>query len=318
MSKIQVIVYRARDKKGSVQRAPHRTLNAAHEIIRARSVLTMVVHIFAMATTKGTDMSELVTVTNAKGPIADVRINRPEKKNAVTLELLAELVRAGEGLAKEEGLRAAVLSGEGGNFSSGMDTSVFMQMAGQLDQIKDRMLNLPEGQTANDFQRPAQVWQELGVPVIAAVEGVCFGAGLQIALAADFRIAAPDASLSILEAKWGLVPDMGISLSLPKLMPVDRAKALFMTGKVLTGDEALSEGLVTRIDEDPLAAAHALAVELAQKSPDAVRSAKILADAIWGGEASEGLALEARFTGRFDGKPEPDRNRHGTNSKACA
>ncbi|HCP80604.1 MAG TPA: crotonase/enoyl-CoA hydratase family protein [Octadecabacter sp.] len=248
-------------------------------------------------------MNELVTVTNAEGPVADVRINRPDKKNAVTLELLADLVAAGEALAQQPGLRAVVVSGEDGNFSSGLDTSVFMKMAGQLDQLKDQMLNLPEGQTANQFQRPAQVWQDLGVPVIAAIEGVCFGAGLQIALAADFRFAAPDATLSILEAKWGLVPDMGISLSLPRLMPVDRAKALIMTGKMLSGDEALAEGLVTRVEEDPIAAAHAFASEIAQKSPDAIRSAKTLADAIWGGDAAEGLAIEAQLQADLMGSP---------------
>ncbi|MBU2993692.1 crotonase/enoyl-CoA hydratase family protein [Octadecabacter sp. 1_MG-2023] len=248
-------------------------------------------------------MTDLVTVTNAEGPVAEVRINRPDKKNAVTLELLADLVAAGESLAHQSGLRAVVLSGAEGNFSSGMDTSVFMKMAGQLDQIKDQMLNLPEGQTANDFQRPAQVWQDLEVPVIAAIEGVCFGAGLQIALAADFRIAAPDASLSILEAKWGLVPDMGISLSLPKLMPVDRAKALIMTGQVLSGTDALAEGLVTRIEDDPIAAAHAFADELAQKSPDAIRSAKTLADAIWAEDTAKGLALEAQLQADLMGSP---------------
>lgn len=238
-------------------------------------------------------MSEFVTVTDAAGPIASVRINRPEKKNAVTLELLAELVAVGEGLAAQDGLRAVILSGEGENFSSGLDTSVFMQMAGKLDAIKDQMLKLPDGETANMFQRPAQVWQQLGVPVIAAIEGVCFGAGLQIALAADFRIATPDAKLSIMEAKWGLIPDMGISLSLPRLMPVDRAKALIMTGRVMSGDDALSEGLVTWIDADPMARAQAFAEELCEKSPDAVRAGKQLADAIWGGNAAADLALEA-------------------------
>lgn len=251
---------------------------------------------------KGADMTDLIAVTEGAGPIVEVRINRPDKKNAVTLEVLAELVSVGEDLARQEGLRAVILTGEGGNFSSGMDTSVFMQMAGQLDTIKAQILEPPEGQTANMFQRPAQVWQDLGVPVIAAIEGVCFGAGLQIALAADFRIAAPGASLSIMEAKWGLIPDMGISLSLPKLMPVDRAKALMMTGRVMTGQEALGEGLVTWVEAEPLSAARAFAEELCGKSPDAVRASKVLADAIWA-DAADGLALEARLQAELMGAP---------------
>ncbi|SMX32125.1 enoyl-CoA hydratase-related protein [Octadecabacter ascidiaceicola] len=193
-------------------------------------------------------MSDLICVTGAEGPIAEVRINRPEKKNAVTLGMLAELVSAGEALK-------------------------------------------------------GQVWQQLGVPVIAAIEGVCFGAGLQIALGADFRIAAPDASLSIMEAKWGLIPDMGISLSLPKLMPVDRAKALIMTGRVLSGGEALGEGLVTRVEADPLAEARVFAEELCGKSPDAIRAGKALSDAIWGGVEAEGLKVEAELQAQLMGAP---------------
>jgi enoyl-CoA hydratase/carnithine racemase len=248
-------------------------------------------------------MSALVSVINKTGPIAEVRLNRPEKKNAMTLELLAELVAAGEALVDQPGLRAVVLSGADGDFSAGMDTGVLMQMAGRLDEVKAEMVAPPDGAIANRFQRPAQVWQELPVPVIAAIEGVCFGAGMQIALGADFRIAAPEAKLSIMEAKWGLIPDMGISLSLPRLMPVDRAKALIMTGRVLSGREALDEGLVTRVAEDPLAAAREFAEELAGKSPDAVQAGKALADALWGRDVAPDLALEARLQAELMGAP---------------
>ncbi|MBO6603424.1 crotonase/enoyl-CoA hydratase family protein [Rhodophyticola porphyridii] len=248
-------------------------------------------------------MGTLVSVIDEQGPVVELRLNHPEKKNAVTLELLDELVELGEALADRDDLRAVILTGEGGDFSAGMDTGVLMQMAGKLDQVKAQMLAPPEGRTANRFQRPAQVWMDLPVPVIAAIEGVCFGAGLQIALAADFRIAAPEARLSIMEAKWGLIPDMGISLSLPRLMPVDRAKALIMTGQVLSGEAALAEGLVTRVAADPLAAARTLAGELAAKSPDAVRAAKVLADALWAGETEADLALEARLQAGLLGAP---------------
>lgn len=248
-------------------------------------------------------MTALIEVDQGDGPVAEVRLNRPAKKNAVTLELLDGLVAAGEALARAPGLRAVVLTGVGGDFSAGMDTSVLMAMAGRLDEVKAEMVTLPDGARANRFQRPAQVWQDVPVPVIAAIEGVCFGAGLQIALAADFRIAHPAARLSVMEAKWGLIPDMGISLSLPRLMAVDRAKELIMTGRILSGEEALAEGLVTRLSEDPLVAARALAADLAARSPDAVRAGKALADALWGRDSGPDLALEARLQAGLMGAP---------------
>lgn len=246
-------------------------------------------------------MSDLVTVINAAGPVAELRLNRPAKKNAVTLELLAQLVAACEALADEPGLRAVVLTGEGGDFSAGMDTSVLMGLAGQLDALKAEMLSLDPGQP-NRFQAPAKALADLPVPVIAAIEGVCFGAGMQLALACDFRIAAPDARLSIMEGKWGLIPDMGISLSLPRLMAADRAKALIMTARVMSGQEALAEGLVTRVEDDPQAAAMRFAEELAARSPDAVRASKALVDGLWG-QAGDGLQLEAELQAGLIGAP---------------
>ncbi|MFV1878261.1 crotonase/enoyl-CoA hydratase family protein [Nioella sp.] len=243
----------------------------------------------------------LIDILNADGPIAELRLNRPEKKNAVTLELLADLVTACEMLAGQPGLRAVVLSGAGGDFSAGMDTSVLMGFAGNLDAIKAEML-APEDD-ANRFQQPAKALADLPVPVIAAIDGVCFGAGIQLALAADFRIAAPGAKLSIMEGKWGLIPDMGISLSLPRLMPADRAKALIMTAQVMSGAEALAEGLVTRISDDPHAAAMGFAQELAARSPDVVRASKALVDALWSNRTAEGLRLEAELQAALMGAP---------------
>lgn len=243
----------------------------------------------------------LIEILNADGPVAELRLNRPDKKNAVTLELLADLVAACAMLSGQPGLRAMVLSGAGGDFSAGMDTSVLMSFAGKLDAIKAEML-APEGD-ANRFQAPAKALADLPVPVIAAIDGVCFGAGIQLALAADFRIAAPGAKLSIMEAKWGLIPDMGISLSLPRLMPADRAKALVMTARVMSGEEALAEGLVTRLSDDPHAAAMAFAQELAARSPDAVRASKALVDALWSNRTDEGLRLEAELQAALMGAP---------------
>jgi len=211
----------------------------------------------------------------------------------VTLDMLDALLAACARLAQEPGLRAVVLSGAGGDFSAGMDTAVLMGFAGNLDAVKAEMLASRNG--ANRFQAPAKALADLPVPVIAAIDGVCFGAGMQLALAADFRIAAPAARLSIMEAKWGLIPDMGISLSLPRLMPADRAKALIMTARVMTGEEALDERLVTRLADDPHAAATAFAQELAGQSPDAVRAAKRLVDTLWSNRSDEGLRLEAEL-----------------------
>lgn len=244
----------------------------------------------------------LIEILNADGPIAELKLNRPDKKNAVTLELLADLVAACEMLAGRPGVRAVVLSGAGGDFSTGMDTSVLMGFAGNLDGIKAEMLAPPDG-IANRFQAPAKALADLAVPVIAAIDGVCFGAGIQLALAADFRFAAPGAKLSIMEAKWGLIPDMGISLSLPKLMPADRAKALIMTARVMSGEEALAEGLVTRLSNDPYAAAMAFAQELTARSPDAVRASKVLVDALWSNRTAEGLRLEAELQADLMGAP---------------
>lgn len=232
-----------------------------------------------------------IIVTDA---IAHVEINRPEKKNALNMALFDELVQAGESLIARDDLRAVVLSGAGGCFCAGIDTSSFMEIAGRIDAVREEILNPPAGQIANRFQRPVTVWQELEVPVIAAIEGVAFGAGMQLALACDFRLSAPDAQYSIMETRWGLIPDMGLTQSLPALLPADKAKELIMTARVLPAEEALSLNLITRIEPDPLAAAQALAAELAARSPDAIRASKKLVNQCWG-NGPEGLKLEAEL-----------------------
>jgi enoyl-CoA hydratase/carnithine racemase len=140
-------------------------------------------------------------------------------------------------------------------------------------------------------------------PVIAAIHGNCFGGGLQIALGADIRLAAPDARLSVMESKWGLVPDMGITSTLPRLVRIDVAKELTYTGRLLTGTEAAALGLVTRVTEDPLAAAKELAGQIAGRSPDAVRAAKRLYDTSWHAPVEEGLALETELQVGLIGSP---------------
>jgi enoyl-CoA hydratase/carnithine racemase len=157
----------------------------------------------------------------------------------------------------------------------------------------DVLLARDDDRLANFAQRVTFDWSLVPVPVIAAIHGNCFGGGLQIALGADIRIAAPDAKLSIMEIKWGLVPDMGITQTLPRLIPIDVAKELTFSGRIVSGSESFELGLVTRTADDPLAAALALADDIAQKSPNAVRAAKRLYDETWtSNDSAAALVLE--------------------------
>ncbi len=234
--------------------------------------------------------------------IATVTLNRPTNKNAMSFDMMRDLVETAKTLAKTKGLRAVILTGADHCFCAGIDLQSLMSVAPEMDKLRDEILNPPKGEAANRFQAPVTVWAGLNVPVIAALEGVVFGAGAQLALGADFRIAAPNTRFSIMEAKWGLIPDMGISQSLPKLMRADTAMDLIMTGRILEADEALQLGLLTRITNDPLTAALAFAQTLTTKSPDALAAAKRLANGTWGrGEA--GLRLEAELQAAIIGGP---------------
>ncbi|MEM0976154.1 MAG: crotonase/enoyl-CoA hydratase family protein [Pseudomonadota bacterium] len=227
-----------------------------------------------------------------EGGIATVRLNRPEVKNAMSLAMMDELTQAGRDLAEDRTLRAIILTGAGDAFCSGIDVNVLMGNAGNIGRIKDEIATPLDPRLGNKYQLPNTIWSHCPVPVIAAVHKICIGAGMQLALGADFRIAAPDTRLSILEAKWGLIPDMGISQSLPKYMRADHAKELIMTGRMLDAAEAKELGLITRIAEDPYAAALEWAREMAAFSPDAVAQSKRLVDQIWGADEAA-LATEA-------------------------
>jgi len=156
---------------------------------------------------------------------------------------------------------------------------------------------------ANRAQLAAWIWQEVPVPVIAAVHGVAYGGGLQIALGADMRIVAPDARMSVMEIKWGLVPDMSGTQTLRRLVPLDVAKELTFTGRVISGTEAKSLGLATRLSERPREDALALAAEIASKSPDAIRAAKKLLQEAWQGSVADGLRLEENLQRSLIGRP---------------
>lgn len=231
--------------------------------------------------------------------VARVTLSRPEKHNALDPAMFEAIVAAAEEVAAAPRVRAVVLHGAGPSFCSGLDLGSLMTAENGLGGVAREL----EGEVPNRFQRVAYDWITLPVPVIAAVHGNCLGGGLQIALAADVRIAAPDARLSVMEVKWGLVPDMSLTQTLPRLVGIDVAKELTLTGRAFSGEEALALGVVTRLADDPLAAVQQLATEIADKSPDAVRGAKRLLDRAWTLPARDGLALEAEIQRGLIGSP---------------
>jgi enoyl-CoA hydratase/carnithine racemase len=248
------------------------------------------------------EMSQRVTVT-FDGGVADVRLNRPEKRNALDPSMFEALVAAGERLKTQPGLRAVVLSGEGQDFCAGLDFDSFqaMRTGGRLSSTAQ--LPPSSGPAQVTGQRAAYVWAEIPVPVIAAVRGNALGGGLQICLGADIRIVAPDARLSVLEVAWGLVPDMTGTQFLPELVGRDVAKELTFTARVVTGEEAASIGLATRVDPEPLAAALAMAKEIAGRSPHAVRAAKLLLDLAGRTSQASGFAAEQEQIRALIGSP---------------
>jgi enoyl-CoA hydratase/carnithine racemase len=231
--------------------------------------------------------------------VATVTLVRADKHNALDRAMFEAIIGAAERLAGEPGLRAVVLHGDGPSFCSGLDLASLVSTDAGIDAIVAPLRDEPP----NWFQRTAYEWLRLPVPVIAAVHGNCFGGGLQIALAADVRIATADARLSVMEVKWGLIPDMSISRTLPRLVGIDVAKELTYTGRVISGAEADALGLVTRLADDPLAAARELAAEIASRSPDAVRGAKRLFDTAWTQGPEQSLALEAEIQRSLIGSP---------------
>ena len=224
--------------------------------------------------------------------VATVTLNRPEKANAVSLELFDALSAAGRELAANRSVRAVVLHGAGENFCAGIDIGIFRDPTLKLDAAA---LAPGADSPANRFQSAAYVWRELPVPVICALHGVTYGAGLQIALGADIRYARPDATLSIMEVKWGLVPDMAISTTLRGILPPDRVKELAWTGRIVDAGEALSLGLITEVHDEPLAAALGVAARIRVKSPDAIRAIKALCNKGWQLPDAAALALEAEL-----------------------
>ena len=228
-------------------------------------------------------MSDRIQMTR-KGGVADVRLNRPEKMNALDPAMFDALVRTSDELAADPTLRCVVLSGEGRSFCAGLDFSSFQKMgsgertprADDADGETSSLLDIDEGRITHGGQQAVYGWTELPVPVIAAIHGHALGGGTQLALGADIRFVHPDAQLSVLEIRWGLIPDMTGTQALVNLVGLDVAKELTFTGRMLSGTEAVELGVCTHLSDDPHHDAMALAAEIAGKSPHAVRAAKRL------------------------------------------
>jgi enoyl-CoA hydratase/carnithine racemase len=221
------------------------------------------------------------------GGLADVTLTRAEKHNGLDFEMFEALHAALDELGSDDSLRAVLLHGDGPSFCAGLDIKSF---AGQ--DLSEVMFARDGENHANFAQRAAYGWRQLPVPVIAALHGACYGGGAQLALAADIRIAAPDTKISIMEMKYGLIPDMGLSQVLPGLVRDDVARELIYTARVVESAEAAEIGLITRVSESSLDDARALAAEIATKPERAVRAAKRWMAEMPKLPEREGLALE--------------------------
>lgn len=242
-------------------------------------------------------MSDRVRV-DCNRPVARVTLTRGDRHNGVDLTMVSGVRAAAQRLRRDRNVRAVILAGEGPSFCAGLDVKSVLGRPGA------RLIGLAAlcSPVRNRFQDWSLAWRDVPAPVIVAIHGNCFGAGLQLALGADIRIATPDAQISIMEAKWGLVPDMGGTVLLRELVAIDVAKELTMTGRMLTGVEAHALGLVTHVSPDPVAHAEELAAEIATRSPDSVAASKLLLQEAWNRTVYGALAAERKWQRRVIGR----------------
>ena len=256
-------------------------------------------------------IDDRVTISVVDG-IADVKMNRADKRNALDNAMFTSLNAAGEYLKKLDGLRVVVLSGDGASFCAGLDFSSFAQMAeagakaNAADNKADKNTDMNagamvDGRITHMAQQVCWVWQEVPVPVIAAVHGHALGGGIQIALGADIRIVHPDTQLSVREVHWGLIPDMTGTLMLSRLVRPDIVKNLVFTARVFSGKEGHEMGIATQLSQDVHADAMTMAREIAGRSPDAVRGAKKLINLLANNGAAEQFAAERATIGQLIG-----------------
>jgi enoyl-CoA hydratase/carnithine racemase len=241
-----------------------------------------------------------ITITDG---VADVRMTRTDKRNALDNAMFMALAEAGERLKSEPGVRVAVLSGAGASFCAGLDLGSMTQLAGGGERpAEGNPGEMKEGRITHLGQQVAWVWQEVPVPVIAAVHGHALGGGIQLALGADIRIVHPDTQMSVREVFWGLVPDMTGTFFLSQLVGADVAKELVFTARIFDGREAKALGLATKLSDNPYDDAMLLAREIAGRSPDAVRAAKQLMNGLYHQGAAEQFAAERAGIGSLIGR----------------
>ncbi|PLC07452.1 enoyl-CoA hydratase [Variovorax sp. RO1] len=244
-------------------------------------------------------MSDRIEWTRHADGVVELQLARADKMNALDPAMFDALVEAGQALRDDKSVRAVVIAGRGKAFCAGLDMASFERMG---QGAASDVLGAAAGGTdlvarthglSNAAQQVAMVWREVPVPVIAAVHGVAFGGGLQVALGADIRLVAADTKLSVMEIKWGLVPDMAGMVLMRELARTDVVRELTFTGRIFSGEEAVRLGLATRVAADPLAEALQMAHEIAAKNPDAIRAGKRLLNASLAHSAAELLIAES-------------------------
>lgn len=235
---------------------------------------------------------------DVKDGVAHVRLNRPDVLNGIDLDLIDELIAIAERLKNNTAVRAVILSGEGKSFCAGLD---FASAFKEKKRVARYFLALAKRD--NRFQRFSTIWRDLPVPVVAVVHGHCFGGGVQLVAGADFRFTTPDAQWSILEAKWGLVPDMGGTVPFLDVMPLDIVQRLAMTGEVVSGERAVELGLATGVSDDPMADAMELVDQIIERSPDSVAATKRLFIRNSRGSLWSALRLERRLQSKMFKSP---------------
>lgn len=243
------------------------------------------------------------------GGIADVQLNRPEKLNALDAQAFEAIAEIGEQLKMDRSVRVVVLSGAGRAFCAGLDFAHLQAMDDSGAKVSDdtQRGNAAIGETSGRIthlgQQAAHVWSEVPCPVIAAVHGHAVGGGFQLALGADIRVVAPDAVMAVSELRLGLSPDMCGTWNLPRLVGLERAKEIMWTGRNISGTEAFRIGIASRLADDPYDAAHALAAEIAGKSPQSLQGVKALLDQSGTLSMADQYLAERRLIGSLQGTP---------------
>jgi enoyl-CoA hydratase/carnithine racemase len=242
-----------------------------------------------------TAMNEARVTLSIENDVAVVSLNRAEKRNALDMAMFESIDKISRQLRKNRKIRAIIVRGEGVDFCSGLDIKSMMSKKSSTFSLLAKWL---PGQS-NLAQRVSSNWRKIPVPVIMAIQGRCWGGGLQIALGADFRLATPNASFSIMEGKWGLIPDMGGNMALREIVSKDIAMKLAMSAEIISAQTALEYGLITGISDEPLQDAMQLARQLADRSPDAVAAVKKLYHRNWFKSDRRMLAKESLYQVRM-------------------